>query len=337
MATRNYLALLYGLPLIGNDYLEMLCDLHKVMDTYYELNDPSEQWNSASVIAHYISSKQLDDVRNNLPAALGLMGWSEQQNVRWEGGYIEGFVHTVGMMSPKTPQMKEFKVLSSVTKHKLNNACNALQLRLIEAEERLANFDFPELWYAEGVIPGQAPQKAFDEFRSFLNTFYSTVWGSWPPKDTDHQGHWLSRSVVNRLQNDLGALYDYIVDRDIKWDSSEERHTRKWEMISEAPFRGGSFTPDMPGLPLTTMLVGFDSSMRFEHIPHPYPLLPQSNSTTKEKSAKKGFFSKLSSKSTKETPAVAGPKEQYQMALAFNAATNVDRLGPSFKGTYLFA
>jgi hypothetical protein len=331
MATRNYLALLYGLPLIGNDYFEMLCDLNSVMDTYYELNDPSERWSSAQVIAQYVSSKQIDDVRGNLPAALGLMAWSELPNVRWEAGYLEGFVHSVGMMSPKTPDMKEFKILTSVSKHKLNNAYNAQQLRLLEAEERLGDLDFPELWYAEGVTVGQAPQRAFDEFRAWLSTFYSTVWGSWPPKEKDHQGHWLSRSVVNRLQEDLGALYDYIVDRDIKWDSSEERHTRKWEMISQTAYRTGSFTPDIPGLPLTTMLVGFDSSMRFDHIPHPYPLLPFSNSSVKEKSSKRGFFGKFGSK--KETPVVAaGPKEQYQMAIAFNAATNVERLGTSFKG-----
>src|SRR6185295_19353410 len=72
-------------------------------------------------------------------------------------------------------------------------------------------------------------------------------------------------------------------------------------------------------------------SMRFEHIPHPYPLLPFSNSTVKEKSTKRGFFSKFSSKKA-ELPAAAGPKEQYQMAIAFNAATNVERLGTSFKG-----
>ena len=88
--------------------------------------------------------------------------------------------------------------------------------------------------------------------------------------------------------------------------------------------------PDSPGLPLTNMLVGFDSSMRYEHIPHPFPLLPYSNSKVKEKTAKKGFFGKL--RSSKEANAVPGAKEQYQMALAFNAATNVDRLGNNFKG-----
>lgn len=334
IATRNYIALLYGLPIIGSDFFEMLSDLQNVMDTYYELNDPSDQWDSAQVIITYLKSRKLDDVRGNLSACLGIMAWSEQSSVRWEAGYMEGFVHAVGMMTSRTIDMREFKLLSQVSRHKLQNAYNALQLRLIEAEERLANFDFPELWYAEGVTVNQPAQRAYDEFRSFLNCFYATVWGNWPPKEKDHQKHWLSRTVVNRLQADLGALYDYIVDRDIAWDASEERHTRKWEMVSNSSFRSSSFHFDIPGLPITNMLVGFDSSLRYDHIPHPFPLLPTSASGTKGKPAKKGIFGRLSSK--KDAPVtIAGPKEQYQMALAFNSATNVDLLGTAFKDNKL--
>jgi hypothetical protein len=330
IATRNYIALLYGLPIIGSDFHEMLSDLQNVMDTYYELNDPSERWDSAQVLITYLKARKLDDVRGDLSACLGLMAWSEQSSVRWEAGYMEGFVHAVGMMTSKTIEMREFKLLSQVSRHKLQNAYNALQLRLIEAEERLANFEFPELWYAEGVAINQPAQRAYDEFRAFLNCFYATVWTNWPPKDKDHQKHWLSRTVVNRLQADLGALYDYIVDRDISWDASEERHTRKWEMVSNSAFRHSSFQPDIPGLPITNMLVGFDSSLRYDHIPHPFPLLPTSGTSIKGKPAKKSLFGRFGSK--KEAPvAIAGPKEQYQMALAFNAATNVDILGTAFK------
>jgi hypothetical protein len=331
MATRNYLAMLYSLPLIGNDYFEMLSDLQNVMDTYYELNDRSERWNSAQVIIQYLTRTQLDDIRGNLSAALGLMAWAEQPTVRWEAGYLEGFVHASGMMSPKTVEMREFKVLSQVSRHKLQNAYNALQLKLMEAEERLKGFSFPELWYAEGVATGHPAQRAYDEFRHFLATFYVTVYGNWPPKDTDHTGRWLSRVVVDRLQTDLGALYDYVVDRDVEWDVSEERHTRKWEMISRGSYRGNApFKADFPGLPITNMLVGFDTSMRYEHIPHPFPLLPSGNTGGRDKSTKKGLFGRVS----KKTANIAGPKEQFQMALAFTAATNVDRLGTSFKGNY---
>jgi hypothetical protein len=328
MATRNYLALLYGRPLIGNDFYEMLSDLQNVMDTYYELNDPADRWNSGQAIMHYLSQRQLDDCRGNLSHALGLMAWCEQRTVQWEAGYLEGFVHASGMFATNTSDMKEFRNISQVSRHKLHNCYNAFQLRLMDAEERLTRFEFNELWYAEGVSNGHPAQRAYDELREFLRTFYATIWGEWPPRERDHQGHWLSRTVVNRLQADLGALYDYIVDRDVTWDVSEERHTRKWEMISRGNYGRSGFDPDNHGLPVTNMLVGFDTMLKYEHIPHPFPLLPQSSAPVKEKSTKKGLFGKLNRKEQ----TVAGPKEQYQMALAFNAATNVDRLGINFKG-----
>jgi hypothetical protein len=260
-----------------------------------------------------------------------LMAWSEQSNVCWDAGYLEGFVHAVGMMSNETHNTPEFKSLSQVSRLKLQDAFSALQLRLIEAEERLDRFNFPELWYAEGTANHHPTHRAFEAFRHFLHDYYQEEFGQWPPAELDHQKHWITRTLTNRLQADLGALYDYLVDRDIVWDMSEERHTRKWEMVCTTAPRGPSFNADAPGLPLTNMLVGFDSSMRYDHIPHPYPLLPHTAAPAKEKSMKKGLFGKFGSK--KETaPAAPKAKEQYQMALAFNAATNVNRLGPSFSG-----
>ena len=39
--------------------------------------------------------------------------------------------------------------------------------------------------------------------------------------------------------------------------------------------RAGGFEADSPGFPITDMLIGFDSSQKLDHIPHPYPLLPE--------------------------------------------------------------
>ncbi|TID22708.1 hypothetical protein E6O75_ATG01882 [Venturia nashicola] len=328
MATRNYLALLYGLPIIGNDFYEMLSDLQNVMDTYYELNEPSERWNSAQVLVQFVTQMQLDDVRGNIKHALGLLAWSEQSNVMWDAGYLEGFVHCVGMMTQETLKMREYRSLSQITRHKLQNANNAMQLRLIEAEERLSHFDFPEMWYIDGVSNNHPTQKSFEAFRDFLYSFYQAEYGQWPPRREDHQGHWLSRSLMARLQADFGAIYDYWVDREIAWDSNEERHTRKWEMVPTKP-RAGKFEADSPGFPLTDMLIGFDSSQKYDHIPHPYPLLPGSRSPSPNmKNPRKNLFSKL--KGSKE-PVKSDVKSQYQMALAFNSASNINRLGTHFE------
>ena len=322
-----------GLPIIGNDFYEMLSDLQNVMDTYYELNEPSERWNSAQVIVQYLTQRKLDDIRGSLANALGLLTWSEQPNVLWDAGYLEAFVHCVGMMTQATMKTKEYRNLSQVTRHKLQMAYNGSQLRLIEAEERLSRFDFPEMWYVDGVASNTATQKSFQSFREFLFGFYEEEFGRWPPQEEDHQGHWLSRSVMMRLQADFGAIYNYWVDRDIIWDGNENRPSRKWEMIPKR-LRAGGFEADSPGFPITDMLIGFDSSQKYDHIPHPYPLLPeQRQPSPKLQSTRKNLLNKFRSKDKEIVPDV---KQQYQMALAFNQASNINRLGTTFEGQYFF-
>ena len=327
MATRNYLALLYGLPIIGNDFYEMLSDLQNVMDTYYELNDSYDRWDSTQVIIQYLQQRQLDDVRNDMSAALGILAWAEQPNVNWDAGYIEAFVHAAGMWSSNTPDLLEYKNVSQVTRHKLQNAFNSTQLRLIEVEDRLERFSFHELWYVDGVDDTHAAKKSFDSFREWLYFHYAKKYGRWPPNRRGER--WMTGEVCQRLQKDFGSLYDYLVDRDIMWDASEERHTRKWEMVNVKT--DTTFRADGPGLPLTTMFVGFDSSQRFDHIPYPYPLLPATvnSSSSKVEEKKKKLFGGL-----KKAKEVAGPdpKAQFQLALAFNGATNINRLATDFKG-----
>jgi hypothetical protein len=330
MATRNYLALLYGLPIVGNDFYEMMSDLQNVMDTYYELNEPSERWNSAQVMVQYLTQTQLDDVRGNLPHALGLLAWSEQPNVLWDAGYLEGFVHSVGMMTQQTTKTPEYRNLSQVTRHKLQNTYNAMQLRLIEAEERLTRFDFPEMWYTDGVSGSHPTEKSFEAFREFLFSFYEAECHGWPPRQEDHQGHWLTRQLMQRLQSDFGAIYNYWVDRDIAWDANENRPTRKWEMVC-TKLRADGFQADSPGLPLTDMLIGFDSSQKYGHIPHPFPLLPVTRAPSpKVQSSRKQFMSKFRTK--EKDSHVPDVKAQYQMALAFNNASNINRLNTTFEG-----
>ena len=332
MATRNYLALLYGLPIIGNDFYEMLSDLQNVMDTYYELNDPYDRWDSTQVIIQYLQRRQLDDVRNDVSAGLGLLAWAEQPNVNWDAGYIEAFVHSVGLWSPRTPDLPEYKNISQVTRHKLQNAYNSSQLKLIEVEDRLERFGFQELWYVDGVDDNHPAKRSFDSFREWLYFFYAKKYNQWPPSRRGGE-RWMTGEVCQRLQKDFGSLYDYLVDRNIAWDAAEERHTRKWEMVNVKT--DTTFEADSPGLPLTTMFVGFDSSQRLNHIPYPYPLLPTTvtSGSSKTDEKKKKLFGGL-----KKAKEVAGPdpKAQFQLALAFNGATNINRLGTDFKGTIKF-
>ncbi|KAK3077600.1 hypothetical protein LTS18_009803 [Coniosporium uncinatum] len=179
--------------------------------------------------------------------------------------------------------------------------------------------------------------KASEAFREFLTNFYSRKYRAWPPSSKSDI-RWLSRDIVHGLQRDFGAIYDYLVDRDIVWDPTEERHTRKWEMICTKHRPDSAFNADAHGIPLTDMLVSFDYKHNYKHIPHPFPLLPWSpkqspRRVTEEtkKSKPSSFLSNL--KRSKPAPAAAAPakdpKEQHQLSLALNGATNINKLDGS--------
>jgi hypothetical protein len=332
IAQRNFFALLYNRPIVGSDFFEMLTELQTVIDTFYELDNKGQtQW-SAQMVARYLLLRRLDDVRNNIKHALGLLAWCEQDNVRWMAGYLEAFVHCAGMMTHHIQEYPEFKRLSTVTRRNLDAAASMLQLRVLETEEKLATFDFSELW---PVLPKNAGpsayQRSFTAFQGFLIGFYSRVYKSWPPP-VNSKGKWLTREVVRRLQQDLGALYDYLVDREVSWNEQEERAGRKWQMVTKRPLPEDLYV-DLPDLPLTDIFVQFDNKHGYLHIPHPYPLLPQNTKTSAPAPAKKGLFGGLK-KSKPTAPPIKDAKELLQIALAFNDATNLDKLGVSFESKF---
>jgi hypothetical protein len=132
--------------------------------------------------------------------------------------------------------------------------------------------------------------------------------------------------MVMHLQEDFGALYDYLVNRDVVWDSREERPGKKWEMANR---REGDFRADLPELSITDMLVTFDNRHGYLHIPHPYPLLPREVHQTKKVPQKKTFFGGLK-KSKVDTTNDA--KAHLQLSIVFSDATNIDKEDFSVNG-----
>lgn len=334
VATRNFFAMLYGKPLVGTDICEMLGDLQNVTDTLYELNDPSDTRNATQDIIYYLTERKMDDVRNNLRYALRFLHWCESQPTRWEEGYTECFIHCVGMMDGGTFDLTEFTELSKQSRSNLENAYSELQLRILDAQERLQSFNFRDIWDVGGVSPNSQVQRSFDAFRDFVYRYYAGRLGVWPPHAPSNgrggqQRSWLTRDLARRLQDDFGAVYDYLVDRSVVFDANETRSARKWEIVSTGLLPAG-FSADSPGLPLTDMFVAFDAKGKYMHIPHPFPLLPQpqnpapGNRKTDEK--KRGLLGKLQKKNT---PPASGldQKELFQTSLAFNGATNINRTG----------
>ncbi|KAI8260233.1 hypothetical protein K4K56_006485 [Colletotrichum sp. SAR 10_98] len=317
ITTRNVFALLYHASLVGLSLYQALSDLHMRLDAYL----PPDSDN-VGMILNYLSARGIDDVRNDPETAVSLLAWSEGQAVRWEEGWRESFLHCAGMYS-QLEQCADFKELTPITRALLERACLETQLRVQAAEERLAEFQYGDMWPAGINGPSKA---AADRLQKFFLNHYSRVHGCWPPAPTaglpDSEGEdmWLTRNVAQLLQKDFGALYDYLVNRDITWDMSEARSGRKWMMQSD---KDKGFDADID-IPMTDMLVEYDNKLRCPHIPHPYPLVPES--ITPAPSPKDSSMFKKKSAPTNNR----GGALERRVQLAYTEATNIYILGSDF-------
>src|SRR6185295_15322932 len=88
---------------------------------------------------------------------------------------------------------------------------------------------------------------AAERLQQFLKQYYIRHHGSWPPPPTsmsasidatssalpggaDEDG-WPTRSIAQAIQRDFGTLYDFLVNREVIFDGSEARASRKWIMM----------------------------------------------------------------------------------------------------------
>lgn len=293
LTTRNVFAILCHVSLVGISLHQALSDLLARLEQYM----PHGRTDNVLTLMSYISARGIDDVRNDAETAVGLLAWSEDPKVRWEEAWRETFVHAAGLYGTGRGRAlmdscADFKGLSPITRALLERASLETQLRVQAAEERLASFSFADMWPASvstvsslsGTTLSSPAKETADRLQRFFVKHYRTVYGGrWPPppppqgtaqgRGTD-EAVWLTRTVTQALQKDFGALYDYLVNRDIVWDMSETRASRKWLMVSESGNK--AFEADTPDLPITDILIEFDNRQRFPHIPHPYPLVPES-------------------------------------------------------------
>lgn len=328
VAIRNFLAILHGKPIVGADMFDMLSTLQSQIQVMYGLDfddrlaTPAER--SAPIVTNYLSQYGVDDVRNDVRHALSLLAWAEQDCVKWRAGYLECFVHLTGAITPQIEDTLEFKRLSIATRRNLGIATKTLRLRVMEAEEKLAGFDLTDLWDSNAKLTHDPVYQSYQSFRQFLISHYGRIYGSWPPPS---QGTWLTRKMVLAMQNDLGCLYDYLVNRDVYWNPREERASRKWEMQHR---RTDEFEADLPELGITDMLITYDAKAGYAHIPHPYPLLPRDVSGVAKEKGKKGFFSSL--KKDKQKDVTRDAKAHLQVAIVFSDATNLEKLDVDLNG-----
>jgi len=314
VTSRNALAVICNASLVGKDLSKGLIEAQRRLEGWFG----EEGYSGAGLLAEYLHYRELDDMRNNPAIAIAMMGWSESPGVRWSDMYRESFVHLAGMYG-RSQLYSEFKTaVSRTTRELLNHANYNMQIRIKKAEDRLKDLDFSDLWPASSNPPPS--YGAFERIRSFFLAELSHIHGSWPPQTPVGEDYWLTRDVTQSLQKDFGALYDYLVDRDVEWDCVEERPGPKWGIKRDGkPIEGN--TPD---LPLTTLLLNWDNKEDLEHIPAPYPLLPESIPV--KQSSKDNLFKVNASK--KPSPPKDDRMAQRKFALAYTQSTNIFKLDP---------
>jgi len=309
ITTRNFFALLLHQPLVGLTLFQALVDLHLRLQLYLP-----KDVDCAEVMMQYMLQTHLHNVCNDPAAAASLLAWSEDPGVQWLAGWREGFVHCCGMYM-HVRGSPEFHDISHKSRILLERSHLELGARIQEAENRLSTFNFDEMWTGSEVQVH--PSRAiFDQFRHFLQQFYTKATKKWPPRKVqEFDESWLTRSLVWVLQKDFGALYDYHVDRGVVWSQEKEREMPHRKTVRQSD--GQNAEVNSIDIPLAKIFTSFDRRHKCPHIPYPYPLLPASALDGEgKKQSRPRFFRSKSKELEKRT------------LLAFAEASNATLLGP---------
>ena len=156
------------------------------------------------------------------------------------------------------------------TRAYLDRAHLDLSARLHEAEEDLADFCFEAITSIVESLP-QSTRSAAERFCKFLKKQQEKQYHRWPPRTGKSDVFWLDRSIVGNLQEDFGALYEYLVDQEeglgdrpdgkkaaVVMSMSHERESARRELAEQ----------------VVKMLQNIDKRAGRSSIPHPFPLLP---------------------------------------------------------------
>lgn len=305
LTTRNFFALLLSRPLVGLTFYQALIDLHQRLLLYL----PGDA-NCALMIIRCLMENNLHNVCDDPAAAAGLLAWSEDEDIYWQEGWREGFVHCSGMYT-QLRTLYEFRDVSHTSRALLERAHLERQVRVQEAEDHLHTFDFGSVW-PENTHHLRPIRSSFDRMQRFLREHYQKAYKSWPPKGSrEGEDTWLTRTIVGRLQLDFDRLYDYLVDTDITWTSPKSTNERHLGLICSK--RKPDVNPVDDGF-LAEVFKRFDQKHKYTSIPHPYPLLP-STMTTND-TAKQQKSSIFSSKSR---------TLEKRVALAYAEASNMTK------------
>ena len=176
-------------------------------------------------------------------------------------------------MYEQVSELQECADVSLPTKAHLDRAHLELQARIHEAEDSLTTFYFDDAHFSqEDMSP--TVRAASSRFRRFLRQYYEKVYQTWPVKK-GQPGLWLDRTIVNRLQQDFNALYEYGVDRNVSWNEDIDIDDRSKRYLLKS-VDSQDFGLDAEDFRMLGVFQNLDCRLNVADIPYPYPLLPTS-------------------------------------------------------------
>jgi hypothetical protein len=286
LAIRNLIATIIRKPIVGCTLVSALEDLQIIVKHIFKLQHQPQR--AANFVRDYVQELKLDNFANR-PADIGnFLAWTEQ--VRWPRAFVETFAHCVGMLTCGVLDHESLDVLSPTTRALLEHSCTHMHYRLTSAEIHLAVFGL-DTSILEELTDHAGVKKSLLAFQDFLQQHYSEIYETWPPPVHRDSGHWLTRSMAQRLQQDFGNLYDLLVDKDL---------------------RHGVITPAHPesfacALHRRQLLASWDRRSGFVPLPYPDPRTPDHCSTKimeeeEEKGARRSSLIPAVQKHCKKAP-----------------------------------
>ncbi|KAI4721461.1 hypothetical protein E4T48_02325 [Aureobasidium sp. EXF-10727] len=289
LAIRNFIATIIHKPIVGCDLVSALEDLQIIVKHIFKLQYQPEK--AADFVRDYVQELKLDNFTNR-PADIGrFLAWTEE--IRWPRAFIETFAHCVGMLNCGVLDHESLDTLSPTARALLEHSCTHMHYRLSSAEMHMTMFGINssilhELQDHTGVA------KSLMAFQGFLEQHYTQIYGTWPPPIHQNSGHWLTRSVAQRLQQDFGNLYDLLVDKSI--------HKGLAAPTRADPFRCA--------LDQRQFLASWDRQNGFTCLPHSDPKAPDYSPTKvveqeEEKGARRSSLIPAVQKHRKKAPDLA--------------------------------
>lgn len=273
-AVRNFFAALHGKPLTGED---LVLELDQLYLTAVDLLGAQDHRDTATkFVRNYVQSTRLDDCRFMQMDAIRLLAWCER--TKWEKGWVETFAHCVGMMGSGlvVEDDSSFAELSERTRKLLHASYRKQQLDVAVLEKLFADF---HIIGHEMPLENAGRLRAAHAFEQFLLDYYIERMGSWPPRDDNHvTSSWLTRPLAQTLQEDFGALYDYLVDDSVI--QYTEPDFQYFLLIHEdASITLLEDASHLCQIPLFRIISNWNQKTGFPPIPHPWPKFPRLRST----------------------------------------------------------